>query len=506
MPVPTPQDARHPSLEPYIERVAAFVKVVGDGDRPLEIPFGAKPLQLSAADRRDLWRLLVAGGMSWTDWPAWIALGTALHLAVASVLESSSMEKDDGAKTRRLGALNEVAGMVMDGLREVIAAMIASGERDDAKRLAEFRNKLFETLTQVRAATALVAPSPAVTARSADSSEANAVPGQPARYEPSDPALRPYLDRAAAFLRVRGAQDRPLEVAFGARNFLLGPWERRLAWRSLCDGQAGPSPWHHLVVEGLAIRLAMLMSLEESDRAGQSLEAAGRVRQTLDTEMRLAGGVVERIRDELERLVSGGVTEDAKRLTAFRNGLNETVREARRVLAEGPAGGSPPPAGEGTAAAAPVAEDLAGRLQPYLERAGDQLRLRGREDRPLAIPVGGRPWALTGWERLVLWKVLCEEGQPPPPWARLLAQAGAAQLGVLEALERIQRAEHDGEARSRARTEHAQAVALAEEAAQVLESAANDLAEENKTEFAGRLRSFHAKVVETTRLRPRLQE
>jgi hypothetical protein len=505
---PTPQDSRLPSLEPFIERVAAFIKVVGEGSLPLTIPFGPQPLELSASERRAVWRLLGDGSLPWTDWQAWIGLGTALHLAVASVFDALGLETSAATRARRLDAINEVAATVMEGLRQALAAMVLEGQKDDARRLSDFRNKLFEALAPLRAATASERPAPAPVEQRTDTVAEPVVEEAPPRFEASDPALVPCLERAAAFLRVRGDDGRPLTIVFGDHSFSLGAAERAAAWRSLCDGAPPASPWHQPLVEGLAVHLALLLTLEECERAGVTGPGSLRLREGLQADLRLAGGVLDRMREELERLVVGGQADDARRLTAFRNSLAATLTEARRVLAgESPAVASPDTGGDGAAspetAAAATGSDLHERLRAFRERAEDQLRLRGRESKPITISVGGQPWRLTGWERLVLWKTLCEEGPSPPPWAQALADAASAQLAVLEALVAISRAGSDEGARRRAEDAHAGVVALARETAEALEPIAAASAAEDKHELTEHLRGFQSKLIETCRLQPR---
>jgi hypothetical protein len=512
---PTPQDARHELLEPYLQRLRAFLRAHGDENRPLTIPSEPIPLALSAEERKAAWSVLCDETVAWSDTAAWIPLGAGLHLAVAAALESAA-RADSGDASGRLGATRAVAAGYTVALREAIAAMVTGGQTDEAKRLSTFRNKLLGNLTSLRAAGAGGAAP--VTEAELHGRSSDPSPGGSRDVGPSintatapDLALTPYLQRTAAFLRARGYEDRPLTVSFGRRALSLSAWERRVVWRSLCEGKDPASDWHRLIPECVAVHLALLLSLDELEQAGRSPAAQGAARSALHAIVKLAADVVDGFRAQVEQAVGAGALEDAKHLSALSNAFATTLIEARRALAEPPTGaatpdGGPaqsatmtspdlPPAVAGTVLAGPPA-----KLEPFLDRAAHLLELRGHEDRSLAIPVGDRPWNLDGWERQVLWKVWCEEGPPPPEWSILLGYGAAAQLAALLALERLKRADGAPESRPAAEADRDTALELGSEAVARLRTTAEALAADGQVKLAERLTRFRAKLTEPVQL------
>ncbi len=515
MSAPTPEDVRHELLEPYLQRVAAFLRAHGDEARPLTIPLDPVPLALSAEERKAAWSVLCGPTADWSDPQAWIALGAGLHLAVSTVLESAShpqqVEQPDEVR-QRLAATRDVAASYTEGLRQAIEEMVTSGQTDEAKRLSGFRNKLLEILTLLRGAGASTPP-PVTQAAPADPQVDPPPGGDPAAPDNSpapDPALRPYLQRAAAFLRARGHEERPLEISFGRRTLSLSAWERRVLWRSLCEGKEPASDWHRPIPECIAVQLTLLLSLDELERAGRSPEAERAARSSLQTALRLASGVVEGFRAQIGRLVNAGAVEDAKRLSALSGAFAATLLDARRALAKEPTGavftatadnGPDPSAGTSapglpsTVAATAPAEPPE-RLKPFLDRAAHLLEIRGHEDRPLSIPVGGRSWNLDAWERQVLWKVLCEEGPPPPNWSILLAHGAAAQFAGLLALERLRKAGAAPEARAVAEADRDAALQLASEVLERMQATSETLAADGQVKLAEQLARSREKLAE----------
>ncbi|OYW00162.1 MAG: hypothetical protein B7Z61_13635, partial [Acidobacteria bacterium 37-71-11] len=355
MSAPTPQDARHELLEPYLQRLRAFLRARGDEDRPLTIPSEPAPLELSAEERKAAWSVLCDETVAWSDAAAWIPLGAGLHLAVAAALESAACA-GSGDVSGQLGATRAVAAGYTEALREAIAAMSTGGQTDEAKRLSSFRNKLFVTLASLRASAAGSAPP--LTEAKPDDQPSDPSPGGNrdviASIETStapDPALIPHLQRTAAFLRARGYEDRPLAVSFGRRALSLSAWERRVLWRSLCEGKEPASDWHRLIPECVAVQLALLVSLDELERAGGSPGAQGAARATLRALVKPAAGVVDGFRTQVERAVGAGALEDAKHLSALRSAFATTLIEARRALAEDPVGAATADRGSGQGAA-----------------------------------------------------------------------------------------------------------------------------------------------------------
>jgi hypothetical protein len=503
---PTPQDGRHELLEPYLQRLRAFLRARGDEKRPLTIPSEPIPLVLSIEERKAAWSVLCDETVAWTDASAWIPLGAGLHLALAAALEDTS-GAESGGGSGRLGAIAAVAAGYTEALRQAIAATVAGGQTDEAKRLSSFRNKLLEILTVLRATGAGSAPPMAEAKLDGASSDPPA--GGSAEATPSidtqatsDPALQPCLQRAAAFFRARGNEERSLTISFGKRTLSLSAWERRVVWESLCEGGATAREWHRLIPECVAVQLALLLALEELERSGGSAASEPAALQAV---VSLAGGVVQRLRAQVERAVAAGALDDAKQLSTLSSAFGATLIDARRVLAEEPAGAAitdggtgqraattapeTPPAAAGTAPAGPPE-----RLKPFLDRAAHLLELRGHDDTPVSIPVGGRSWNLDGWERQVLWKVLCEEGQTLPEWSTLLAYGAAAQLAALLALERLMRAGAAGESRAAADADRDTAIELAREVAERLQATAEALTADGQVRLAERLTRFGAKL------------
>ncbi|MGD1148000.1 MAG: hypothetical protein ABR961_08635 [Thermoanaerobaculaceae bacterium] len=519
MSAPTPEDFRNELLEPYLQRVAAFLRAHGGEDCPLTIPSDPLPLTLSAEERKAAWSVLCDKTIAWPDSQAWIALGAGLHLAAATALEAASRADRSGRgieAAQRLAATREVAVSYTEGLRQAIEDMVTSGKTEEAKRLSSFRNKLLEILTLLRA-TGTSTPGPvtqaAPTAPSADpppggGPEAAATPDVSTA---PDPALRPYLLRAAAFLRARGHEERPLAISFGRRTLSLSAWEHRLVWRSLCEGKDPASDWHRLIPECIAVQLALLLSLEELERAGRNTDAERAARSSLQTAVRLASGVVEGFRAQIGRSVGAGALEDAKKISALSSVFAAMLLEARQAAAEGSEGAAIEDDGSGQSASTTVPglhSAVAGtapagppeRLKPFLDRAAHLLEMRGREDRPLSIPVGGRSWNLDGWERQVLWKVLCEEGPPPPDWSVLLAHGAAVQLAALLALERLRKAGAAPEARVAAEAERDAALQMASEILERMQTASETLAADGQVKLAEKLTRFRERLAELLRM------
>ena len=517
MPASTPQDARHEFLEPYLQRVGAFLRARGDENRPITIPSAPAPLTLSAEERKAAFSVLCGANPDWTGPQAWIALGAGLHLAVATALDTMSRPDEDPSRrdaTDQLAALRAAAASFTERLRQAIADMLASGHTDDAKRLSSFRNKLIETLAALRNVGATDAPTEAQVAapapveadvpqpapNPAEVAEAVAAPDAPPAV---DPALDGYLRRAAAFLRARGKEDRPLAIAFGKRTLAVNAWERRILWNSLSDGQAPAREWHCLIPQYVALQLAMLLSLDELERPGRSQEAERSARLDLQTALKIASGVVEAFRAEISRAVSAGAVEDAKTMSATRANFAVTLVEARRVLAEEQAaiaalGSDSPGASGGPPAHAKDGQFEA--LRPFLHRAEQLLRVQGHEDRPLAVPIGRRSWSFDKWERRVLWKVLCEESPGQPEWSLLLAHGAAAQLAALLALERLRKTGEEPEARAAAEADRDTAVALLSEISERLQTTGAAASADGQEALGEHLAKLRGKLTESVNL------
>ena len=517
MSAPEPEDFRHELIEPYLQRVAAFLRARGDDDRPLTIPSDPVPLTLSAEERKAAWSVLCGKTVAWADPLAWIALGAGLHLAVATALDAEGRAQRSGGgaeAAQRLAGLRQVAAGYAEGLRQAIAAMVTSGRAEDAKRFSGFRNKLLEILTLLRAAGASAPPPETQAAPPAPSPEPPPGGGSDAAATPADstapdPELSPYLQRAAAFFRARGHEERPLAISFGRRTLSLSAWERRVLWQSLCEGKEPASGWHRLIPECIAVQLALLLSLDELERSGRSPGAGRTARANLQKAVKIAAGVADRSRAQIGRSVGAGALEDAKKLSTLSAVFATTLLDARRALAESAAetaiAGDVSAQGAGATAPDPPSADAGGagapppeKLKPFLDRAAHLLEMRGREDRPLSIPVGGKSWSLDGWERQVLWKVLCEEGPPPPEWSVLLAHAAACQLAALLALERLRKAGAAPEARVAAEVARDAALELGSDVAERLRATAETLATDGQVKLAEKLTGFRARLAETT--------
>ncbi|HQT94333.1 MAG TPA: hypothetical protein PLB88_01810 [Thermoanaerobaculaceae bacterium] len=227
--------------------------------------------------------------------------------------------------------------------------------------------------------------------------------------------------------------------------------------------------------------------------------------------VKLAAGVVDGFRVQVERAVGAGALEDAKHLSALSSAFATTLIEARRALAEDPVGAATADrgSGQGAATASPhLPVTVAGtvpagppdKLKPFLDRAAHFVELRGHEDLPLSVRVGDRSWTLDAWERQVLWKVWCEEGPPPPEWSVLLGYGAAVQLAALLALELLNRADAAPEARAAAEADRDTALELGSEVVERLRSTAEILAGDGQVKLAERLTRFRAKLTEPIQL------
>ena len=507
MPTPTPQDARHEALEPYLQRVGAFLRARGDESRPITIPSTPTSLTLSAEERRAAFSALCGADPDWSDPHAWVALGTGLHLAVADLLSSMGDAGGDGnpaGTAARLAALRAAAANYAEGLRLAVSDMILAGRADEAKRLSSFRNKLRETFGALRNAGAAEAPPEEVPNAPAPSEPEPAPPpaaeAAVAGVEPPtevDPVLDGYLRRTAAFLRARGREDRPLSLAFGRRALTVTAWERRIIWSALCEGRSPDRDWHRLIPHAIALQLAMLLALDELERSAPTSDGERSARLDLQAALTISPGVVEAFRAEITRAVATGSVEDAKTMSAARTTFAATLAEVRRALAEERSGG----AGTGADSAGGGAD--ARRLEalrPFLDRAEQLLRVHGHEDRVLSVPVGRRAWSLDRWERRVAWKVLCEESHGQPEWSLLVARGAAAQLAALLALERLRKAGEGPEARSAAEADRETAASFLSEIAGRLRDTGAALAADGQEALGERLAQFRAKLGESVDL------
>jgi hypothetical protein len=126
--------------------------------------------------------------------------------------------------------------------------------------------------------------------------------------------------------------------------------------------------------------------------------------------------------------------------------------------------------------------------------------MRGHEDRPLAIPVGGKSWSLDRWERRVLSKVLGEDNPGQPEWSILVAHGAAAQLAALLALERLRKAGEAADARAAAEADRDTAVALLSEITERLRTIRDAIAADGQERLAEHLAQFRGKLADSINL------
>ena len=358
-------------------------------------------------------------------------------------------------------------------------------------------------------AEAQAAPAPQVEPAAEPAAEPPPAPS-PAETAPADGDLELFLARAAAFLRSRGKEDAAVAIRFGSRTLELPAWERRILWQVLCDGVAPGSAWHDQMAAGAALQLAILAALEELDAKDLSSGARHRIRGELARAVPLATRLADEIRGAIESMVASGRSDEARRLTGFRNRFIVALREGRRATET--AGGTttaPPVEAAGDAKkptrarlgdAAPERPSVPPpplELLPYLERATELIRIRGNEERPVTLTVASKSVSFTAWERRVLWQGLCQEGAVVSPWAELLARGAAVQLGALRASETLAQRQLPAEAQDGARAELALLAGLGNTVLTQLSDEITTQSAEGKAELSKRLKAFWEKLAES---------
>ena len=355
-------------------------------------------------------------------------------------------------------------------------------------------------------------PQAAPSALAASTPTSQAAPS-PAEPEPADGDLELFLARAAAFLRSRGKEDAAVAIRFGSRTLELPAWERRILWQVLCEGVAPGSAWHDQMAAGAALQLAILAALDELDAKELSPGARHRVRAELERAVPLATHLADEIRGAIESMVASGRSDDARRLTGFRNRFIVTLREGRRATETAGGTTTAPPVDAAAAAAGDAKKPTRARLGdavpdrpsvpppppellPYLERATELIRIRGNEERPVTLTVASKSVSFTAWERRVLWQGLCQEGAVVSPWAELLARGAAVQLGALRASEALAQRQPQAEAQEAARAELALLAGLGNTVLTQLSDEITTQSSEGKVELSKRLKAFWEKLAE----------
>ncbi|MFI5142496.1 MAG: hypothetical protein ACHQQS_06175 [Thermoanaerobaculales bacterium] len=508
-------------LTPYLAKLASFLAACPDDEKPVSVTFGGGSFVVDAWERRAAFRALSHQGRDIEPWQRVLAEGIALQIALIRWLAGLQAAEPEGAIAAEEALASAVAAgsPIIEALKMEAEEACATGEAERARRLRTFRDRLAEALSQAWHAISgaeltweavadplppSAAPVPveagpeAPKAASAPVTESASVHAPPAEAQ-NDP-LGPLVARAAAFLRIRASEDRPLEIRFGPRRLGFTLWQRRLLWQSLVERHTPAHEWQRLIVEGVVLQLALLPQIEELERRQADSEASRPIAHEVAKNLRLTPPVVEGLRVTLEQLVRQGQAENARHVTAFRNAFADTVRDARSALLalavrQGATTDAPDPATD-----RPSLSSLAGidpDLEPYYERAGRLLRMQGHEERSVTISIGARAWQFTAWERGILWQALCQEGIPGASWVSLAAKCAVLQLGLLLEIEKQRQLARDEGTRERSRRVVADLAERARLALEDLRAAATSLNEEGQGEVASQLMDLASKIKAT---------
>lgn len=461
-----PEQTSRETLQPFREKVLAFLTVQGPGERPISIPFGARELHISPWERSILYRAALNEVPEATDDAVRQRLvldASAAQLALIVGLERSPAREAEGDQPPRpdpeLEALVALSGGLLDELRAGVESLIATGRLAEVKGLSAFRNgfaALVKESQRTLGSTEVVRREPPARPRVEEVAASDGPAPEEARA-PTDHelALARFRENLAAFLRAQGPGDREIAIPIGASRLTVTGWERQILWRLLCESAPPKEQWHALLVEGTAAELAVLLAVERCGGAGVGADGA-RSRGQLEDAVALATPVLDRLRATSDAMVGQGAIDAGRRLSSFRNRVAETVKGARRALEQGgnaalPAQESATPPREEesveTPTAAPEAIDVpesAERTPPQspavldvdlLERWRERLQaLLGATGpgMPVAVPAGTRSITLSPWEARVVRSAL---GRPQgyEPWHPVLASGVAVELTVLEA-------------------------------------------------------------------------
>ena len=542
---PTGGAAQDSVLEPFLTKLASFLASCPDDGRPVSVSLGDNSFAMDSWERGASFQALCAKSGTLAPWQRSVAEGIAAHLAVMRSLAALRAAPPEGTTEaeEKLAAVVAAGNPITQELKVLAERAYADGDIELGGRLAAFRDRLAVALSQAWHAISgvdltweeVVEPPPAapelplfeapiefLDPPSAPVPE-SVVEQAPPVAEPAPPlaeqappvaeqappiaeqappaseeadALGPLLARARSFLRIRAAEDRPVEIRFGERRLKLTLWERRLLWRLVVEGNEPAHEWHRSIVEVVAFQLAILPQLEELERRKGDPQGLRAIAQELAKHLRIAGPLVEGLRVTMENLVARGQTENARHLTAFRSALADTVRDARRaLLALAPREDAAADAGPQDNK--PTFLSLAGvdpDLEPYYERAGRLLKMKGREDKPVAIPIGARAWQFTAWERGILWTTLCQEGIPGASWYLLASKCAVLQLAVMLEIEKLRQSTGDEKSRQDARHFLYDLVGRAQLAVDDLQADAERLDEDGQHDIATRLIELVTKI------------
>lgn len=331
---PDAAEARAERIRPLLERASAYLRRMGPGTGPLTVSFSGRTLLVQPRERAVVWRVLCEGRPPAAPWELHLAEATAVQLAAMLALEETGPQPPAPALVAELTALADLGLSVSESLQRDLDALLISGDADTAKRLAAFRSAYAQVFVEVRALLPEPLPRRTQTAvhrlPTAEGSTADAKPrsdAPQARREVS-PEVRPHLDRAAAFLRARGAGDAPIVLTIGGHTIELSGQERRILWRILVEGRSPLDPWNDLACETMALTLALLTALDSDSTVDPKLVA-------------LAHATHEETRRAVDSLVRGGEADGAKKLTSFRNRLGAALRAARQAGAPHAVEGGP---------------------------------------------------------------------------------------------------------------------------------------------------------------------
>ncbi len=417
MPEPVDAAQREAILRSFRERAAAFLGAHTHHDAALNLRFGDRSFALSPWEWRIVRRVMCDGEEPDAVWQGPFCSGIALELAILLAGQTlKRSDANPVALKRAAWEAETVLGLakgVMDELQQALNALVASGDLDQAKRLTAFRSRLGAALQAARVALAppepeaaphqaapVPAPAPGQPPAAAASAtategptptpgpapgtappaapptsapqpshagETQAAPAAPAPAVPPpetaespaeapaaapNPAVVPYLERAAAFLVERGGADQTTVIPVGARTLKLQTWQRQVL-RSAIESGAPTASWQLPVAEATALHLGLLLDLESLDQTEAGAESRPALEASLQATAGLAEGYLELLRNDSNLAVSQGDVNLAKKFTACRTGLQETLREIYRLV-DRPAAVPPPAAAARAASPAPA--------------------------------------------------------------------------------------------------------------------------------------------------------
>lgn len=303
---------------------------------------GASALALDAWETSILEKALNRSPSGQSDWASLLLESVVVRGKYEDELRS--LRSADSLSETEIAQLeNELINDAAVGLALVrettkaIASMNIVGQKDDARRLSGFLHKLGASVAEIRDR---IGPdgyshaeklsremlANAVTAGTPGTKKHAAGPGNGAEHTPQPgnaerkrrTLLTAHLAQLDLLMATEG-QEAALENHAGARGLKLDAWEKA-ALSTALSAHPGNRRWIGLIAECVAFQSKYLA---ERDAPGANAE----IQQTTNTALGLA--LVEELQREINGAIRESKSDDAKRLSGFRNKLSRTVNLLR---------------------------------------------------------------------------------------------------------------------------------------------------------------------------------